>query len=108
MALSGEGYFPKRDWLARMPGSKTEHEDVIDSNADAKEEGVKLHFQFGSVADDIEAMYAAALDNAYVGVHGGQNPELTMPVSEALRRLEEEVGVTAVAAEIELPGEQAA
>jgi hypothetical protein len=104
MSLSSEGYFPKRDWLARMPGSKTQHEDIIESDADAREEvDLSLNFDSDAAADAMLAMYVDA-----AAVSPVEGSELTMPVSEALRRVEAEVGSSVVAEVFELPDQRAA
>ncbi len=110
MSLSSEGYFPRRDWLASMPGSKTQHEDVIASDADAHDNDLVAYDFTGST----EAAYAEALDQAYAESHqaGAQRSELTMPVSEAHRRIAEEhpaaLGAPAVSEAVEFPDQQAA
>lgn len=104
MSLSGEGYFPKKDWFDALPGSKTQHEDIIASDADAREEGdITLQFVSNEAADDMLAMYVDA-----AAVSPFEDSELTMPVSEARQRIEAEVGPSVVAEVVEFPDQQAA
>ena len=113
MALSGEGYFPRKDWFDALPSSKTQHEDIIASDEDAHNEGdISLVFEGakGAVAaDDILEMYAASFgisdENAVRAENAG---ELAMPVSAAFRRVEAEVGPSVVAEVVEHPDQRAA
>lgn len=110
MSLSGEGYFPRKDWFDALPGSKTQHEDVIQSDADAHEEGdISLQPATARAADDILQMYADSFgisdENALRAEDAG---ELAMPVSEALRRVEAEAGIPAVAEVVDFPDQRAA
>lgn len=113
MALSGEGYFPRKDWFDALPGSKTQHKDIIESDEDARdpqENGdILLHTASDEAADAVLAMYAESFgisdENAARAEDAG---ELAMPVSEALRRVETGIGSSVVAEVVEHPGQQAA
>lgn len=113
MALSGEGYFPRKDWFDALPGSKTQHKDIIESDEDARdpqENGdILLYPASDEAADAVLAMYAESFgisdENAARAEDVG---ELAMPVSEALRRVEAEVGIPAVAEVVDFPDQRAA
>lgn len=110
MALSSEGYFPRKDWFDALPGSKTQHEDIIQSDKDAHDEGdISLYFGSDKAADAVLAMYAESFgisdENAVRAEDAG---ELAMPASEALRRVETEIGSSVVAEAVDYPDQHAA
>lgn len=110
MSLSGEGYFPKKDWFDALPGSKTQHEDVIASDVDAREEsGILLTDAEASAADAALELYAASFGISDANAsRPDQVGDLAMPVSEARQRVEAEVGPSVVAEVVEFPDQQAA
>lgn len=113
MSLSSEGYFPRKNWFDALPGSKTQHKDIIESDEDILnplENGdISLYFGSNEAADKVLAMYAESFGISDANAPSAEDAgELAMPASEALRRFEAEVGASAVAETVDYPGQEAA